>query len=224
MSALPHPLLQILHDAADGRFPPVDGGVTYLPPFADGREAVVAFTGHAVIASRLGAHEFAELANAADVADLAPDGYGAACAPAIQLRMGDGGTIGDFDVTLFARGTGTGSALLPTKRWDDHRRVLFARELRTDVIVHGDERGFFTISNGLAGRREMSIEITDDLHGSGVGRSLIADALAAVPAGTLLFAGVSPGNARSLRSFLAAGFTPIGSEVVITPFTPNTHR
>jgi hypothetical protein len=30
-----------------------------------------------------------------------------------------------------------------------------------------------------------------------------------------VFAAVSPGNARSLRSFLAAGFVPIGGEVII---------
>ena len=210
-----HPLVAILHDAAAGRFPPVDGSVTYLPPFFDGREAIVAFTGHATIASRLGPD---------DLADLAPDGFGSACGPAVQLRMAEGGTVGDLDVTLFARGTGGGRSMPPTDRWDDHTRVLFARELRTGVVVHGDERGFFTISRGLAGRREISIEIVADLHGSQAGRAMIADALDAVPRGELIFAGVSPGNARSLRSFLAAGFTPIGSEVVITPFTPNTHR
>ena len=213
--AAEHPLVRILHDAAAGRFPPVDGSVTYLPPFFDGREAVVAFTGHAVIASRL---------DADDLRDLAPDGFGAACGPAVQLRMAAGGTVGDLDVTLFARGTGAGSTMQRTDRWDDHSRVRFARELRTDVVVYGDERGFYTISRGLAGRQEMSIEIVTDLHDSQAGRGLITDALAAVPAGGLLFAGISPGNARSLRSFLAAGFTPIGSEVVITPFTPNTHR
>lgn len=28
---------------------------------------------------------------------------------------------------------------------------------------------------------------------------------------------VSPGNARSLRAFLAAGFVPVGSEVLLSP-------
>ncbi|HRE00925.1 MAG TPA: hypothetical protein PLV68_06470, partial [Ilumatobacteraceae bacterium] len=60
-----HPLLGMMVDAAQGRFPASDGGVTYLPPLAGGREAVVAFSGHTVIASRLGP---------AELADLAPDG------------------------------------------------------------------------------------------------------------------------------------------------------
>ena len=36
-----------------------------------------------------------------------------------------------------------------------------------------------------------------------------------VAAGAPVFAGVSPGNARSLRMFLALGFTPICAEAVI---------
>jgi hypothetical protein len=38
-----------------------------------------------------------------------------------------------------------------------------------------------------------------------------------VPAGEPVFAAVAPGNACSLRAFLAAGFTPVGSEVIIQP-------
>ncbi|MEO6126580.1 MAG: hypothetical protein ABIR32_23000 [Ilumatobacteraceae bacterium] len=211
----PHPLLAILDAAADGRFPAADGGVIYSPAFDDEREAVIGFTGHAVIASRLGSDRFA---------DLQPDGFGAAYSPALLLRLAEGGTVGDIDVMLVGRGTGIGSAIDRTDRWDDHNRARFARQLRRDVDVYGDERGFFTIGTGLAGRRELSIEIVDTLHGSGVGRTMITESLAALPAGELLYAGIAPGNARSLRSFLASGFVPIGSEVVITPFTPNTYR
>ena len=41
--------------------------------------------------------------------------------------------------------------------------------------------------------------------------------LAAVPPGETVWAQVSPGNAQSLRAFLACGFVPIGSEVLIRP-------
>jgi hypothetical protein len=192
---------------AEGRFHPVDGGVTYLPPLDRGLEAVVAFTGHAVIASRLGE---------ADLSDLEPDGFGAALAPEVLLRLADGGTIGINDVTLCARGVGGGN-LPQTAMWDDHYRVRHARQLRTDVTVYGDERGLITLGSGIAGRRELSIEIVEALHGSRTGRDLIAEALALVPAGEWVFVGVSPGNARSLRSFLSQGFTPIASEVNIVP-------
>ena len=46
-----HPLLDLLTNAAEGRFPAVDGGVTVLPPLAGGWECSVAFTGHAVVAT-----------------------------------------------------------------------------------------------------------------------------------------------------------------------------
>ena len=49
--------------------------------------------------------------------------------------------------------------------------------------------------------------------GTGEGRSLIRDAL--VGETGPVFAAVSPGNARSLRTFLALGFAPVGSEVLL---------
>ena len=101
---------------------------------------------------------------------------------------------------------------------DDHPRVRYARSLRGDVRVYGDERGLVTLADGTAGRRELSIELDDvDAGGAGRGRSLLKDALTLVPTGEAVFAAVSPGNARSLRAFLAAGFEPLGSEVVLRP-------
>jgi hypothetical protein len=201
-----HPLLDVLLDAAQGRFPPVDGAVTFLPGLPDGNRAIVALTGHAFIAVDL---------VAADFGDIKLDGFGAALAPTAVLRVAGEGEIGVNDVTLVAPGTGRGMVTPITTAWDDHSRVLHARRLRTDVVVHGDDSGFVTLSVGLAGRTEMSIEIADTAGSSGIGRRLILDAVGGVPEGEYLFAAVSPGNARSLRSFLASGFVPIGSEVII---------
>ncbi|MFG2606588.1 hypothetical protein ACGFT2_23985 [Streptomyces sp. NPDC048514] len=83
--------------------------------------------------------------------------------------------------------------------------------------MYGDGRGLVTLGQGLAGRRELGIELAANAHGRGLGRSLLRDALSLVPAGEPVFAAVSPGNARSLRSFLATGFVPVGSEVIIRP-------
>jgi hypothetical protein len=198
-----HPLRAIFHDAAAGRFPDVDGGVTYLPPLDDGQEAVVCFTGHAFFASRLGP---------GDLAQLRPDGYGQALHPEILLRMaGTGGSIGSIDLTMYAEGRGGGD-LRPDPALDEHPRVGFARARRRDVQAFGSADGLFTLGVGLGGRREMSVENTDD---GPRGRDLILQALSMVPRGDLLFAAVAPGNARSLRSFLSCGFVPIGSEVLI---------
>ncbi len=149
-------------------------------------------------------------------ADLPLDGYGAALAPAVLLRLaGTAGRIGTLDVTLVARGRGGGR--LP-ERSDlmAHPRVEHAMALRRDVRVFGDERGLVTLAAGLAGRTEISVEAAEHLQSrGGVGRSLVQDALTLAPADTPVFAAVSPGNARSLRAFSAAGFRPIGSEILI---------
>jgi hypothetical protein len=197
-----------LDQAARGAFPAVDGGVTMTPPLVDGHEAIVCFTGHAVIATRLTLDELGE---------PAPDGYGSAMHPRIQLLMAGNGVIGVNDVTLVSQGLGGGPSLTRTEQWNDHPRVAHARALRSDVAVYGDESGFITIGVGLAGRIEMSIEVPGHLHDSGTGRRLIHGARQMTRPGSHLFAAVAPGNARSLRAFLSQGFAPIASEVIITP-------
>jgi hypothetical protein len=205
-----HPLLQLLLNAAEGRFPPVDGGVTVMPALDRGRACSIGFTGHAVVATDL---------DPAEVRSREPDGFGGSLAPDfLRWLAGAGGGIGTIDVTLVARGQG-GSGSPPPPRPDlaDHPRVRYAQEIRSDVRVFGDERGVVTLASGLAGRPELSIEAAPDGQGHGAGRSLLRDALSLVPSGAPLFAAVAPGNARSLRAFLAVGFVPIGSEVLITP-------
>jgi hypothetical protein len=205
----PHPLLMFFLDAADGRFPPVDGRVTVLPPLPAGLECSVAFTGHAVVATALTDRA---------VHEQKPDGFGASLSPDFLRHLaGPHGWIGVTDATLTARGTGGSSRLQPLTDADDHPRVRHARELRSNVTIHGDERGLITLAHGLAGRRELSIELHSHNDSHGHGRSLLTDALSLLPKGEPVFAAVSPGNARSLRAFLACGFAPIGSEVVLRP-------
>jgi hypothetical protein len=203
----PHPLREVWTAAADGRFPPVDGAATFVPPLPGGLEMVVSFTGHVYLATALPR-------SAWDGVPL--DGFGAALDPSVLQKLaGVAGEVGVLDVTLFAHGRG-GSGLPPRPDLADHPRVLHARGLRTDIRVHGDERGLVTVAAGHAGRTEISVEVFD-AGGRGSGRALVAEALRLAPDGEPVFAAVSPGNARSLRAFLAVGFTPIGSEVWIRP-------
>ena len=201
-----HPLLAVLHDAAAGRFPPVDGEAVFMPPLRPGLEAVVSMTGRAYLASELSARDFA----------MPLDGFGAALAPDVLLRLaGADGDVGVIDGTLVGRGTGRSQNAPPLRAdLDHHPRVQHARSVRVDVHVHGDERGLVTVARGLAGRRELSVETVDGQQ-PGTGRSLIRDALGLVADGEPVFAAVSPGNARSMRAFLAVGFVPVGSEVLI---------
>jgi hypothetical protein len=146
-----------------------------------------------------------------------PDGFGGSLSPDfLRWLAGPGGWIGVVDATLVARGRGGGGLPLRVDA-ADHPRVRHAAGLRRDVRVYGDERGLVTLAEGLAGRTEISAEAAAEGQGRGWGRSLLRDALGLVPAGEPVFAAVSPGNARSLRAFLAVGFAPIGSEVILRP-------
>jgi hypothetical protein len=206
----PHPLLGYFLDAVHGRFPPDDGAVTLVPALPGGLECSVALTGHAVVATAL---------PAAAVHARRPDGFGGSLAPDfLRYLAGASGWIGVIDATLAHRGAGGPPRLRPLTGADDHPRVQHARQLRTEVRVFGDERGLVTLAAGLAGRTELSVALHDPRDGShGNGRALITDALTLLAEGEPVFAAVSPGNARSLRAFIATGFTPIGAEVILRP-------
>ncbi|MET0908157.1 MAG: hypothetical protein ABWZ99_01710 [Ilumatobacteraceae bacterium] len=197
----------MLAAAADGRFPPADGAVEVLPSDA-GWRAVVSMTGHAYV-----------------LADVAPgelrrrgaDGYGGASQPAVlRWLAGPGGTIGSLDVVLVAVAR-SGPTLDRRRDLDGHPRVQRALAHRRDVEVYGDDDGLVVVGRGLVGRWEVSVERYDTGGGGGHGRRLIRSGLARIPAGERCWAQVAPGNAASLRAFLACGFVPIGSEVLIDP-------
>ena len=70
------------------------------------------------------------------------------------------------------------------------------------------------LGRGVARLSELSIELEADRRGRGEGSALAAAALAHLPRGSLVVACVASCNAASVRSFLHAGFTPIGSFAV----------
>ncbi len=203
-----HPLMTILDDAAEGRFPPVDGGFEVLPPDESGFRAVVAFTGHAYVLADV---------DRAELVGLGADGYGGASRPGVLLRLaGPDGRVGSVDVVLVSEGR-PGPTLPRRTDLADHPRVRRAAAHRTDVDVYADEVGLVVVGTGLAGRRELSVELLDPAAaGRGHGRRLIRAGLAQLEPGARCWAQVAPGNAASLRAFLACGFVPVGSEVLIT--------
>ena len=203
-----HPLLEAFVEAAHGRFPPADGGVTFLPVHRPGIEAIVAFTGHAFVMSGLGPDDFA---------DLELDGFGLAQRPEAQLRIARGGRIGVIDATMVwlpsrfpAHDAGD---VTETDAFEDHPRVRHARSIRSDVRVFAGAEGLVTLSSGLAGRQEMGVAAFEP--GQGSGRRLIRAGQSVADPSSPLFAAVAPGNARSFRAFQAEGFSVVGSEVVI---------
>ena len=101
---------------------------------------------------------------------------------------------------------------------DGHPRVQRARAHRRGVEVYGDDDRAGGARRrarrpARAVRRALGVSTPD----GGAGRRLIAAGLARLEPGEPCFAQVAPGNAASLRAFLAAGFVPIGSEVLLTP-------
>lgn len=218
--AMAHPLAAVLDEAAAGRFPPADGGVEILPVDADGTVAVVAFTGHAYVLADVDGTELdARLPDdaAAGFGDAAA-GFGGALHPRVLTWLGRGRDIGSTDVVLIAAATGRGAGapLVGGDPRREHGRVARAVVHRREVEVYGGDVGVVVVGRGLAGRRELSVELFDPAVSAGAGRRLIAAGLDAVPVGDWCWAQVAAGNARSLRAFLAAGFVPVCAEVLIT--------
>jgi hypothetical protein len=208
-----HPLFTLLHAAARGRFPPPDGAVEILPPLDGKVDAVVAFTAHSATAVDLPADEVR--------ARLDPDDFGASMSATFLAWLGErlGTPPGVLDNTMAAPARPSVAADIALERRDDlmdHPRVSRAIRYRTDLHVYTDASGagVLVIGRGLAGRWEMAFEVDTAARGRGVGRALAAAAPTLVPEGEFLFAQASPGNAASVRTLLAAGYVPIGSEVL----------
>jgi L-amino acid N-acyltransferase YncA len=93
-----------------------------------------------------------------------------------------------------------------------------AHRYRHDVRTFGDDVGVVLLGRGVADRLELAVELFDHSpHGEGHGRRLIDRGLLAAPRDQPVWAQVAPGNAASLRAFLAAGFVPVGAEVLLNP-------
>jgi GNAT superfamily N-acetyltransferase len=205
-------LAELLADAAEGRFPPPDGSIELVPAPAGRSDAVVAFTAHNVVACGLPPDE---------VRALLPgeDPYSDPLRAVFLHRLGErlGAEPGMVDAVLAVAAAGRparSELLLDPLDEREHLRVARALRYRDDVHVFGADGGVLTIGRGLAGRVEVSIEVEPETRTHGLGRALAASALALAPPGEAVFAQVSPGNAASLRAFLAAGYRPIGSEVL----------
>jgi hypothetical protein len=207
-----HPLTRILRAAADGTLPPPDGEVEVVPAPPGPFDAIVSFTAHLVIAAGVPKTDVHR--------HLAPGDTSNWMHPSFLMWLGDrlGSRPGSNDLVLAARGVDETSDLelcLATEL-GGHPRVREASRHRTDVRVYTepDGLGVLVIGRGLAGRWEFAFEVEPEGRNRGLGRRLALAARGCVPEGEPLFGQVPPGNAASVRSVLAAGFRPVGSEVL----------
>ena len=231
-----HPLLTIMNAAAEGIFPAADGIVEVLPLFEGSPHIyILELTGHAYVMTDR---------TQAELVAAGADGFGGVMHPNVlnflasrptpttQEAKGSvdsraGAHIGCHDALLVARGTGAAGPLangahiegsLPHRTdLDNHPRVGYAKVRRRHVRVYGDDRGLVTLGRGIADRWEISVEVDPSNRTSGNARALINEALTHIPSNEWCFGEVSPGNAASLRAFLAAGWVPIGAEIIIMP-------
>lgn len=97
----------------------------------------------------------------------------------------------------------------------EHPRVTRARTFRDEVRVWATEggSGLVILGRGVAGRWETAIEVAEEARGRGLGERLARAARHLVP-DAVVWAQQSPGNARSVRTFRAAGYRPVGAEAL----------
>ncbi len=216
-----HRLADLLLDAAAGRFPRPDGVIEIVAAPEGRADAVVAFTAHSVVATALDPVEVRGHVPAGDLGAAMDPRFLAWLAGRLKVEPGALDVVLVIDPRTDGLGTNRGDDTAPMaleRRTDlfDHPRVARALAYRDDVRVYADprQRGIAIIGRGLAGRWEVSVEVEEPGLEPGLGTRLIRAAIREAAPDEPLFAQVSPGNARSLRAFLDAGFRPIGSEML----------
>jgi GNAT superfamily N-acetyltransferase len=208
-----HPLAAVLRDAAHGRFPDFEGVLQVMPALDGIAAGLFGFSGHTIVSTDLDESEL--------MAQLPGEDPGAPMTPSfiawLERRLGARGYTPDLVLVAFHGENMAAPALTERPDLMSHPRALIAQRLRKDVRAYSeaDRNGLLTIGYGVCGRIEVSIEVEPALRGHGLGGRLALAARSLAPVGEPVFASVSPGNAASLRAFLAAGYVPIGSEVLL---------
>jgi GNAT superfamily N-acetyltransferase len=208
-------LAEILTNAATGRFPPSDGNVTILPQPSERDSGVISFTAHAVIFT------------AADpgwvLRRLPRDDLSGPLSASFLVALGKrtDRTARNVDIlTCAAALPGPAQPELSPGSGTEHARVARALNYRDEVRVWQAVGGVIIMGRGVAGRWEVAVEVDPEHRGRGVGRELAKAARHLVPGSAPLWAQIAPGNAASVRAFLAAGYRPVGAEVLLTRDLP----
>ena len=118
-------------------------------------------------------------------------------------------------VVLAEPATGEPELELTAESDPDHPRVRRALRYRDDVVVWTTPGGVLILGRGLAGRWEVAVEVDPAYQGQRLGRRLAAAARHLVPDGRPVWAQIAPGNAASVRAFLAAGYRAVGQEALL---------
>ncbi|MFE5912310.1 GNAT family N-acetyltransferase [Streptomyces wedmorensis] len=203
---------RILADAARGTFPPMDGSTTVVPQPNPRDAGVLAFTAHSVI--------FTDADPAwvrARLAAASSDPLAASMNPGflVALMAHTGLHMNTIDLlTVADRLPGAPPLELREIEDPEHPRVARALKFRDEVRVWAADGGVLILGRGVAGRWEAAIEVDEAVRHRGLGRALATAARHLTP-GDVVWAQQSPGNARSVRTFQAAGYRPVASEALL---------
>ncbi|MFB6613652.1 GNAT family N-acetyltransferase [Streptomyces sp. NPDC085524] len=201
---------EILDAAAEGRFPPPDGGTTVVPQQNPRDAGVISFTAHSVVFTDEDP-DWVRSTLATIDADALAATMNARFLAALLDRTGRRTDTIDL---LTVAGALPGAPPLELREIDDpdHPRVQRALIRRDDVRVWAAHGGVLVLGRGVAGRWEVAIEVDEDARHRGLGRELALAARHLVPGGAPVWSQQATGNARSVRAFQAAGYRPIGAE------------
>ncbi len=206
-----HPLARLLRDVAAGHFREADGGWTRVSPWSQQHQAIIALTGHAVLAVSYDVTD-------AQLADLGIDGFGAALHPCVVSALaGPNGWIDLLAVLLLGVGTGSDGhqSLVSRPELAKHPLVAHVRRTCQNLQVMGsrdpNDQDVVVVSQGIAGLRQISVAVPTAQLRQRRSAHVIGQALSCVPENELVVAAVPPGNAVALRAALTAGFVPVGA-------------
>jgi hypothetical protein len=206
-----HPLASVLREAANGRFPDYDSAVEVMPALDGFAGAIFGFTGHSIITTDLDEGEVR--------AHLPSDDPGAPMNPAfiawLAQRLNAHSYTPDIVLSAFRADPDPTVSLIERPDLLSHPRALMAKVFRRDVRAYSDAHGdgLLTMGYGVCDRIEVSVEVDPGQRNQGLGRRLALAGRTLIRDEEPVWAEVSPGNAASLRAFLAAGYVPIGTEV-----------
>jgi hypothetical protein len=211
---VPDQIAGLLTKVAAGILPPADGRVTVLPQPSPRDAGVFGFTAHAVVFADTDPEWIAGQLPAGDLAAPLSPPFLAALAARLRRRV--------HNIDMLCTATplpGPPPRRLTQATPDDHPRIARAHQYRREVRAWNAGGGFVILGRGVAGRWEAAIEVEPGLRDKGLGRELATVARHLVPDGAPLWAQISPGNAASVRAFLAAGYTPVGAEALFVAHT-----
>lgn len=208
-------LADLLADAALGRFPLPDGGVTVVPQPSRRDAGVIAFTAHSVVFTDEDPQWVRKT-----LASVECDPLAAALHPRFLTALMDRtDRITETVDLLTVADALSGPPPLALREVTDpgHPRVVRAGRFRDDVRVWMTDGGVLVLGRAVAGRWEAAIEVDEGARYRGLGRLLATAARHLVPGGRPVWAQQAPGNARSVRVFQAAGYRPVGAEILLLP-------